>query len=77
MRQRRALRNIPVRATLISVVAYLAVGAEKRLDGGRGRGRGGANRVCVGVFVLPFVLLKAVQDHIGNHCLIAAVKRKS
>lgn len=29
------LRNIPVRAMLISVVAYLAVGADRRLDGGR------------------------------------------
>lgn len=36
MRQRRERRDIPVRATLISAVAYLAVGADRRLRGGRG-----------------------------------------
>lgn len=58
------------------MVAYLAVGADRRLDAGRG-GAGGGPKRRGGVFVLPFVLLKAVHDRTGNHGLIISVQRKS
>lgn len=50
------LQNIPVGARLISAAAYLAVAADRRLEGGLG-GTGAGGYMRGRVFILSFVLL--------------------